>query len=324
VHDLAVIIVSTNSTDWLRPCLRTVFEKAGEARLDVVVASNEPSDGTPELVATEFPEARVVECENRGFAHGNNQAYTTTDARYVLFLNPDTEILDGTLGELLRALDERPTVGLIGVKQVTADGALFPTIRRFPNAIRALGEALWSERWPFHPGWSGERELDMALYEREVSCDWTSGSFMLARRDALLSAGIFDERSFLYAEEADLCLRIKRAGWDVRHLPLMTILHHVQKAGIDPRMTAQAAIARQHYARKHFSAVHRTAYIGALLLRYGLRSVAYRPGDHNQQRRAASLRAVRTLLGRIQPPFGASPKTAIEATTPGFRSKVAK
>ena len=144
-------------------------------------------------------------------------------------------------------------MGLAGVRQITADGQLYPSMRRFPNAARALGEALCSERWPIHPSWSGERVLDMRAYDREQDCDWTVGAFMLARREALLSAGVMDERFFLQCEEPDLCLRMKRAGWSVRHLPIMTIVHHAGKGGRDPRMAAQDAYARRQYARKHFS-----------------------------------------------------------------------
>src|SRR5712691_11355218 len=286
LQDLAVIIVSTNEAHWLRPCLSTVFAHAGGASLDVVVADNQSTDGTRDLVETEFPQARVVTCENRGFAHANNRGFMASDARYVLFLNPDTEILEGTLGDLVRLLDDRPTVGLIGVKQATADGVLWPTIRRFPNAIRALGEALGSERWPIHPRWSGERELDMSVYEREVACDWTSGSFMLARREALLSAGILDERFFIYGEEPDLCLRMKKAGWEIRHLPAMTILHHAGKAGVNPKMEAQNAFARLQNARKHLGRMHRAAYAGALSLRHLLRMAPV--GDDAGHRRAAN------------------------------------
>ena len=76
---------------------------------------------------------------------------------------------------------------------------------------------------------------------------------MLARREALLSAGLLDERFFLYSEEPDLCLRMKRAGWCVRHLPTMTIVHHAGKAGTQPTMVAQDAFTRRQYAHKHFS-----------------------------------------------------------------------
>src|SRR5687767_8204548 len=118
MHDLAIIIVSTNEARWLRPCLSSVFAHAGTIDLDVVIADNESTDGTRELVEREFPTARVVTCENRGFAHANNRAALTTDSRYVLFLNPDTEILEGTFDELVNALEARTGVGLVGVRQV--------------------------------------------------------------------------------------------------------------------------------------------------------------------------------------------------------------
>jgi N-acetylglucosaminyl-diphospho-decaprenol L-rhamnosyltransferase len=311
-HDLAIIIVSTNEARWLPPCLTSVFEHAGSIDLDVVVADNESTDGTRDLVERDFPRARVVNCANRGFAHANNRGAMTSDARYVLFLNPDTEILEGTFEELVRALDERPSVGLAGVKQVLGDGTLAPTIRRFPTPLRALGEALASERLPFHVAWLGERELRMELYDEERRCDWTSGSFMFARREALESAGLMDERFFIYSEEPDLSLRMKQAGWETRHLPVMTILHHADKAGISDRMMAQDAFARLQYAQKHFSAPRRAAYVSAYALRYLLRIAASgRDRNMTKNRRAANRRALRTLLGREKPPFGEPPRRAV-------------
>src|SRR4051812_17771450 len=132
MDDLAIITVSTNEAHWLRPCLTTVFERLGDLRADVVVVDNDSSDGTPDLVATEFPAARVVHSRNHGFPHASIRALMPGDAAYVLFLTPDTEIVEGTFEELVRAMDERPTVGLIGVRQLNGQGRLHPTIRRFP------------------------------------------------------------------------------------------------------------------------------------------------------------------------------------------------
>ena len=318
--DLAVIIVSTNEGHWLPKCLTSVYDHAGDASLDVVVVDNESKDGTRDIVESGFPQARVVNSRNRGFAHGNNRGMETTTARYVLFLNPDTQVVDGRFGDLVATLDARRDVGLIGVKQLTPDGELFPTIRRFPTAPRALGDALRSERWPIQPAWAGERVLDPDAYEREQECDWTSGSYMLARREALQGAGFLDERFFIYSEEPDLCLRIKRDGWKVLHLPDMTIVHHACKGGIRPKMIAQDLYARRQYAQKHFAPPHRFAYLGAIAMRHALRAL---PGGSDPEtaaaRRAAAMLALRTLAGRSGPPFGDPPATAVTASAPAGR-----
>jgi GT2 family glycosyltransferase len=312
VQDLAVVVVSTNDVDWLRPCLSTVQERAEGLNVDIVVADNESTDGTAELIRDEFPQARVVPCRNLGFGHANNRAFMTCDARYVLFLNPDTEILEGGLSGLVTLLDRRPEIGLLSVRQVTADGAVYPTIRRFPNAARALGEALGCERFPNGIGWAGQRELDLRAYDREVDCDWLTGAFMLVRREALLGAGVFDERFFMSSEEVDLAYRIKQAGWRVLHVPHMTILHHVHLGKpLGLRMEAQYAYARLQYARKHFSAVHRRSYLAALRMGHRLRYAAgLLPGRDSYGREAAKV-ALRTLRDVDPPPYGEPPRTAV-------------
>ena len=310
--DLAVIVVSTNEARWLSACLSTVYAHAGGAKLDVVVVDNDSTDGTRELVESEFPEARVITCRNRGFAHGNNRGLMAANAPYVLFLNPDTEVVDGTFADLLARLEERPNIGLIGVKQLTADGAVYPTIRRFPTLGRMFFEAFASERLPWRAPWLGERELDPDAYERETACDWTSGSFMLARREAIESAGFLDERFFIYSEETDFCLRIVRAGWEVYHFPYVSIIHHAGKAGFNSRMASQEAYARRQYLAKHYGPARKAAGVGVLALRYAVRAVGGgRDGAVNRARREASRHALATLLGLKEPPFGRPPRQAV-------------
>jgi N-acetylglucosaminyl-diphospho-decaprenol L-rhamnosyltransferase len=324
VHDLAIITVSTNEAQWIRPCLETVFAHIGDVSADVVVVDNESTDGTADLVAAEFPEARVVWSRNHGFSHGNNRALMTCNARYVLFLNPDTEILEGTFADLVRMMDARPAVGVIGVRQIVTDGRLDTTIRRFPNALRALGDALSAERLPRRPQWLGERELDPASYEREFDCDWTSGSFMLVRREAIESAGYLDERYFLYCDETDFCRRIKTAGWEVRHVPQMTILHHDGKAGVKQSLVSLGANSRKLYARKFFSPAHRAAYLGAVMLKLVLRSVYAGQGKTGRLKRVANRGAILTLIGRAPVPYAAiTSKVSVQTADPELRRRPA-
>jgi GT2 family glycosyltransferase len=299
LDDLAIIIVSTNEGRWLRPCLESIFRQAGDIALDVVVADNESTDDTVAVVES-FDDARVVPCQNHGFAHANNRGYLTSSARYTLFLNPDTEIVQGTFAELVRDLDARPEVGLAGVRQLDGDGDLFPTIRRFPSLGRAFGDALGLEKLPWRAKWLGERELDSRVYERETEVDWTSGSFMCTRSEALAGAGLMDERLFLYGEEPDLCLRMKQAGWEIRHLPTMTIIHHADKAGMKPKLHAQFVYAQKQFARKHWGRSRRTIWFSLLFFR-----------DRAQLRRQTNGAAVATLLGRREAPFEPPPSRSL-------------
>lgn len=300
-----MIIVSHNHAGWLRPCLTSVRAMSGDLAVEIIVVDSGSSDDTGALVRGEFPEVRLLTTENRGFAAANNRALEAVDADWVLFLNPDTEILTGTLADLVSLLRARPNVGLASVRQVDADGVLHPTMRRFPNALRSLFEALGSERLPFHSSWSGERILDLASYEHETSCDWTTGAFMLVRKAAIENAGYMDDRFFLYCEEVDFCLRIRQAGWQVWHFPQLTILHHVNKAGSNATLSAQMAFARRQYMAKHYSPVHRAAGIFSIGLGYALRSVVPRgdPGNDREQRACAQA-ALMTLIGLAPPPFG--------------------
>src|SRR4029079_863670 len=300
--DLAIIVVSTNEAHWLRPCLSSVFDHLGDISADVVVVDNDSRDGTADLVADEFPGARVVWSANHGFCHANNRAIMTCNARYVLLLNPDTEIAEGTFAELVRMMDARPTVGLAGVRQLTGEGELVETIRLFPNALHALGDALSAERLSRRPRGLRERVTDPAAYDREYDCDWTTGAFMFVRREAIESAGMLDERFFMYSDEADFCRRIKTAGWQVRHLPRMTIVHHAFKDGVKPSVDCLIAHSRMKYARKHFSPAHRTAFGTAVMLRHALRSVYAGRGETGRLKRSANRRVVATLLGRAPVP----------------------
>jgi hypothetical protein len=161
MHDLAIVVVSTNEAQWLHTCLSTVFEHAGSIDIDVVVADYESTDGTRELVETEFPAVRVVTCENRCFAHANNRGALTANARYVLFLNPDTEILGCLRGPPRTG---RPAVGRPRRRE---PARCRRHSRPVDPALPERGSCVWRgaglERFPVRGLWLGERELRMEV-----------------------------------------------------------------------------------------------------------------------------------------------------------------
>lgn len=292
---LAVVVVSHNSARWLPACLTSVAERAGDLDLEIIVVDSGSTDATEHVVANHAP-AKFVRCENRGFAHANNRGVEATDAPWVFFLNPDTEVVDGTLGELVRAAAQFPEAGVFGVRQVNGHGELEPTMRRFPHPARWFLEALGSERWARDGRWAGQRVRKWGAYDTYARCDWTSGSAMLVRDEVLRATGGMDESFFLFSEEPDLSLRALRARWTTMHLPVLTVVHYGGNEGANPRMAAQLAHSRRLYMSKHFSRPARVLGTGALALGYILRMV-------KPHRRAGSRAALVVLLGFRGAPF---------------------
>jgi GT2 family glycosyltransferase len=299
--DVCAIIVSHNSREWLDAALGSLAEHTREVTLEAVVVDN-GEDGAGEYAAARYPFVHTIRCENRGFGHANNRGLEIADARFVLFLNPDTEFVAGDLDVLVAAMERMPDVALAGVRQINGEGALAPSIRRFPSVARALAETLPVERVPVARRMLGERILDPADYESTVECDWTSGSAMFARAAAIRKVGGFDERFFLFSEETDLCWRIHWDGWRIVHIPHVTIRHHEQEHGANPRLWAQSAYARLQFAHKNLR--HPRAYRAALALRYGARTWAYSlPGRRADADRRDASRAALTAVLREEAPF---------------------
>lgn len=296
---LAIVTVTHDSAAEIGAFIASVRAHPVAGPLEIVVVDSNSSDGTPDRLERDFPDVRVIRAANRGYAAGLNVGIRATTADYVLLCNPDLEILDGSLEDLVLRMGELRDVGVAGVRQLDGKGELIPTIRRRPTGLRMLADALAAERLPLGGG-LGERVLDRHLYERDTPCAWVSGSFMLCRRDALEAVGDLDESFFLYSEETDLALRIATAGYRVVHLPEVTVVHREKAStGKDPRLEAQAAWSRLRLARKHLSRIDRGLFRVALALRYAVR--AHRP---------AARRGLAVTLGLAGSPFGPAPRSA--------------
>jgi GT2 family glycosyltransferase len=223
--DIAVVIVNYNSGEDVATAVRSVYEAAGDARVQVVVADNHSEDGSAERVAVEFPQAQVLRGErNLGFATAANQGMRETRAPWVFLLNPDARISAGTLGGLLKVAAARPGAGAVGVLTRNEDGSIYPSARKTASYTEALMHAFGS---PFAPNNRWTKSYRMAGWDRrsERSVDWVSGSSMLLCRKALDDVGLFDEHYFLYVEDLDLCTRLHAAGWDVRFSPELEVTH---------------------------------------------------------------------------------------------------
>jgi N-acetylglucosaminyl-diphospho-decaprenol L-rhamnosyltransferase len=297
MDDLCVVIVSHNGRRWLTDTLASVHKHGGGLELDVVVVDS-GSDGSAEEVEREWPDVRVLRCPSRGFAYAKNLALETACARYLLFLNAEMEVLEGSLGALIANLDERPDIAVAGARQLRDNGSLALTIRRFPSSHHIVAEALGVQRLPWLGRMLGEREVDTRMYDGEQVCEWTSG-FMLVRAVALELQGWFDERFYLLSDETDFCWRLRRAGWKVIHTPRITVRRHERDHEENTVLEAQAAYGRMQFARKRFPWVA-SEYRWALALHYALRMWRHSRGrgEGKPRKRAARAALVTVLRGR--------------------------
>ena len=222
--DVAVVIVNHNTGDYLGRCVRSAAEAAGDARIEVVVVDNASHDGSARRAVEAMPNVRLIENpDNRGFAAAANQGIGATSAPFVFLLNPDAEILAGTLGGFLKVARDHPGAGAIGPIVRDPEGSIYPSARKVPTVAQAVGHSFLG---PFLDN-PFSRAYTMADWDRrtERTVDWVSASCVLLRRSALEEIGLFDERYFMYVEDVDLCTRLRQGGWVVVFSPELEVLH---------------------------------------------------------------------------------------------------
>jgi GT2 family glycosyltransferase len=224
--DVSIVVVSWNTRDILRGCLRSIFEQTREVSFTVFVVDNNSHDGSANMVRAEFPKVTVIEnVENRGFAAGCNQGMRASSARYMLLLNPDTVILDDAVSRSVRYADLHTDVGVVGCQVLEDHNRITPTGFSFPDplnvflALSGLSRAFPRSRLFGRP--------EMSWWERktEQDVDVVTGMFMLVRSEAIMQVGLMDESYFVYSEEADWCYRFARAGWRRVFTPSARIVH---------------------------------------------------------------------------------------------------
>jgi len=182
--------------------------------------------GAQAAVAAE-PRARLIaNGANLGFAAAVNVGIRASTARYVFLLNPDAEITGGTLADLVKVADDRPKAGAIGVLTKSPDGTVYPSARKVPSLVEAVGHAFLD---PFAPNNRFTRAYRLDDWDRqsERAVDWVSGSSMLLRRSALDDVGLLDEGYWMYVEDLDVCTRLRRNGWQVLFAPVLEATHRV-------------------------------------------------------------------------------------------------
>ena len=248
--DLSLVIVSYNTAPLLAACLRSVERALGDAALprgaEVWVVDNASADNSAAMVAAEFPSVRLIANEsNRGFSAANNQAVRQAGGRYLLLLNPDTELLGDALPALMTYLEEHPDVAMVTGRLVNPDGSHQHSAFRLPGLWQAF-----LDLFPLHPRLIESRlngRYPQEAYAAPFEIDHSLGACMLVRREAVAQVGPLSEDYFLYCEEIDWCWRLKAAGWRIVCVPAARVLHHAGAATRQQRATSFVLLYRSRF-----------------------------------------------------------------------------
>jgi N-acetylglucosaminyl-diphospho-decaprenol L-rhamnosyltransferase len=224
--DLSIIIVSYNVESILRDCLQSIIRETAPGRYsyEIIIVDNASTDASCAVIEHEFPEAVLIKnADNQGFAKANNQGLARARGRLVLFLNPDTIILERAVERLCALLDSRPDIGVLGPHTYNADG-------RTTQATALHQPTLWGAfylhvpLWRLVPFWKPVL-LGEFTPERTGAVDIVKGCCMLMRTALAREIGGMNEQYFMYSEEVDVCEAVRARGFVVWYTMEASIIH---------------------------------------------------------------------------------------------------
>jgi len=211
MSELSILIVTWNSQATIRDCLNSIQNNCQNLTYEVLVWDNVSTDDTVRIIQTEFPKVQLFKSQqNLGFAGGNNRLLEQADSELILFLNPDTFVVNNAIMKMLGYLKNNSAVVALGPKLLYSDSTFQLSYAKFPN----LGSEFFTKIYQRSANKRSSLVLkfleNTSAETKEV--DWVSGACMLARKKVLQEVGRFDENFFLYFEDADLCHRLKSKG----------------------------------------------------------------------------------------------------------------
>jgi GT2 family glycosyltransferase len=245
---IGAVVVNYNTRELLRDCLKSVRR---EGIPEVVVVDNASADGSSKMVRSEFPEVGLISNRhNPGYGAGANQGIRTTRSPYVLLLNGDTLLGEGSASRLAAWLDRNERVAVVGPRLLNPDGTLqascFPYLTPFNVLVLNTQLNRLLRVLPrYRPTWRGTASR---------TSHWVKGAALAIRREAFEAVGGFDETYFMYAEELDLCHRVHLAGWEIHYAPDATVVH-VEAASTNQNRHAMAErlfLSLEQFYRRHY------------------------------------------------------------------------
>lgn len=227
-----IIIVNYNSTDCTIDSIRSIYNTVDGDSFNIIVVDNASTDH-PENILKYYPYIHLLKNKrNIGFSKAVNNALPLCRAPYVILLNPDTLIFKGFFDNALNFMEDNSMAGLIGPRIYDQDGTIQGSARKFPTLLTSIfgRKSPLTRMYPNNPVTSKEFICFNHGTKEVIEVDWVSGACMIIRKEAIEAVSGFDERFFLYWEDADLCKRLKEAGWKVVYFTKAEVMHYVGKS----------------------------------------------------------------------------------------------
>ncbi|WP_309009318.1 glycosyltransferase family 2 protein [Pelagicoccus sp. SDUM812005] len=223
---VSIVIVNWNSKDYVAACLRSLEKYENINQLQIIVVDGASYDGCDAMLAAQFPYVRFIQSpENVGFGRCNNLGVEQATSRYLLLLNPDTEFRAPTIDKMVAWHQKLPQAGILCPRLLLTDGSLqYSSVQAAPTPLnQALGSEFLQKRFPKSKLWG-----TYPAYYRNAptSVEAVSGAFMFLKTETFRSVGGFNPAYFMYAEDMDLCLQVRRAGLLNYHIPDTEVTHH--------------------------------------------------------------------------------------------------
>ena len=265
--DLSVAIVSYNTRDITISCVQSVLDHKGALDVEVIVVDNCSSDNSAEALRKTFPQIKVIDSPvNGGFAYGNNIAFEQCHGRYILLLNPDTEVHFGGLETAIAYMDANPQTGIMGPRVRLDDGTQQSSMIRYLSLTQLFFIIFIPSMWLRKTSLFGDLRYAGLSRDSINKVDAVSGCFMLARREILEKIGGLDHRFFMYGEEAEWAHRTTKAGWQIVYNPEIEILHHGAASTAHMSVWKAIEMTRGHILFLRFTRGAMIAWIGTLLM----------------------------------------------------------
>lgn len=251
----AVVLVDYHADDVLGAALDSVAREMASTTWEGVVVDNAAGEASARARTGPSGIHLIANAVNVGFGAGVNQGVAATTAPYILVMNPDCRLDTGAVAAMRAELDAHPACALVGPRILDPDGTPQGSARGDPDMLTGLfGRTGLLRR--LLPGIGvSQRNVPAASGQAGTSAvvDWVSGACFMARREALARVGGFDEGYFLYWEDADLCRRLRTAGYEIRHAPQAVAVHQV---GQSSRKAKAASIRAFHASAYRYYRTH--------------------------------------------------------------------